>query len=169
METMLALQYVNKGAVICTRFVRASNHHLVITIPIANLRGSLGDSLFVHPRLSVSVFTQVVLPNASNPEPIQLRVDADDGNVIGQSLRSDHAVEGIAVLALQSTGAQPVLNRHNAERITSGSYTLGETRLKDFGIWKLTQPNFSRDLPGRRRRDDQLIPLVQDNLSCDTA
>ncbi len=45
-------------------------------------------------------------PGASDAEGVEFGVDAEDGDVFGECLRGDHAVEGVAVVAGKSARAE---------------------------------------------------------------
>ena len=102
------------------------------------------------------------LPDAADGEPVELGVEADDGDVEREGLGGDDAVEWVAVVGGEAAGAEGGFGADGKQCIACFVDCFKKAPFQGFGCWEFAEAHFGGDLPGRGCGYKDFVFLIGD-------
>src|ERR1035438_4627678 len=87
-------------------------------------------------------------PDSPHAKLVELRVGAEDGDVLAEGLGCDHAVEGVAMRGDQAAGAEGGFRINVQDGVTSVLHHVEVCGLEFFRTGELAEADLCGDLPG---------------------
>ena len=129
--------------------------------PWIEIRGSLRFQQEETERVERPVFDLCFnSPDAPDAELVELRIGAEDRDVLTQGLGGDHAVEGVAMFCNQTTGAQGGRRVDGQQGIAGIFHHVEIVPFQLFRPGQLAGAHLGCDLPGGCGGDENYIGLV---------
>ena len=145
---------------------RATPDKNIIRLNVYHSNSTKRSATAIRRPLNITTWSPIMRgsPKAANAVVIEKRFNRNEHQIVGQCLRDEHSVEGIAVRTWQGPGAHSVLYSDWQFLKVLSSYCPGNVESQCLRVWEFAEPMFGGDFPSRRRADHYFVVLIPNRL-----